>query len=127
MKIGIINITIDKPENPFNSRGKLHWMKNLYLRFKYGAGCCDVFSLDYYLAKRIIEPLKVFRQKVGSHPMDLTSEQWDEYLDDMIFAFEFLLDEERSKKLYMDNSHSLYERQQRGFEYFGKYYLDLWM
>lgn len=129
MKIGIINITIDKPESLFNSGGKLHWMKNLYLRFRYGGGCCDVFSLNYYLAKKIIEPLKVFRSKMpASHPSELTNEEWEKTLDEMIFAFELLLrNNDLSESLSYEEDKKQYERQQKGFEYFGKYYLNLWI
>ncbi len=108
----------------------LHQIKNLYLRFRYGAGCCDIFSLHYYLAKKIIKPLKLFRANVYSFPPDLTFKEWKKMLDEMIFAFEFIAEGEhwnpKYEKYSAEKVNKLYDRAQKGFELFGKYYKDLW-
>lgn len=115
-------------KNIFSSGSKLHWMKNLYLRFKYGAGCCDVYGLDYFLAKRIIHPLKEFRRHdTVSYPPDLTVEKWEAIIDEMIWAFDYFINEadnftDYSPKQMTQN----YKRQQKGFELFGKYFTHLW-
>lgn len=104
----------------FKPGGKLHFIKNLYRRYKYGAGCCDRYNLDYYLATKILRPLKEFKKDCPSSPVDFaTSQEWDEALDKMIFAFE--------KKIEGD----IYDIEtdakiQEGFELFGKYYQALW-
>lgn len=109
----------------FKSGGKLHWIKNLYGRYRYGAGCCDVFNLDYYLAPKILKGLKEFRKSVASYPSNLTCEEWESKLDDMIFAFQFLLDGEEYEDYKKDGKKKL-RRQQKGFKLFGEYYRDLW-
>ena len=114
----------------FDSGGCLHWVKNLYKRWKYGGGCCDVFGLDYYLAKKIIKPLRAFRNYDRmSHPAEFkSSEEWQRALDEMVWAFEYLLsgegidDDFDFKKLQEDS-----EREQKGFELFGKYFRNLWI
>lgn len=122
-----------KKLNPFNSGGKLHWIKNLYGRYRDGAGCCDRFSLDHYLSKRIIKPLKAFRNSnLMSFPMDFASvEEWEKALDEMIFAFEYLNADEfppdEPPETYFERSKEMAERQQRGFELFGKHFRSLWI
>lgn len=114
----------------FGSGQTFHWIRNLYLRFKYGAGCCDIFSLDYYLAKRIIKPLKRFREcNNSSHPMDFKSlEEWQKCLDEMIWAFEFILKDEPAT--YYKNGKidfRPYRREERGLKLFGKWFRNLWI
>lgn len=109
----------------FKSGGKLHWIKNLYGRYRYGVGCCDEFNLDNYLAPKILKGLKRFRRNVGSHPSNLTHEQWEKILDDMIFAFQFLVDGEEYED-YKKDGKKKYIRQQKGFRLFGQYYRSLW-
>jgi len=116
-------------------RLKINWhnFKNLWRRWRRGAGCCDIFSLDYYLARKIIKPLKAFRNSnLGSHPSELKSvEEWEKILDEMIWAFEYILKDESG--VYEDGKYNhektmeLYEREQKGFELFGKYFRNLWI
>lgn len=105
----------------FGVGGKLHWVRNLYQRFRYGAGCCDLYSLDWYLAKKIIKPLKRFKGVYkGGYPMGMTEKKWKKIIDEMIWAFEFYLKDE------MGGTPEDYKREQKGFELFGKYFRDLW-
>lgn len=113
--------------NIFNSGGKLHWIKNYYLRLKRGGGCCDVFNLDYYLARKILKPLKAFRGSLevsgGGYPVETKSmEEWLGILDKMIFSFQNEVDGN-------DNlgDTEKYQKVQEGFELFGKYYQNLWI
>jgi len=110
------------------SGGKLHWAKNLFLRLKYKAGCCDIYSLDYYLARKIIGPLKEFRRNMGkSYPSDLTPEEWEKIVDEMIWAFEYFLDGEGlDDDFCFPQIKKDYKREQKGFELFGKYFHNLW-
>lgn len=110
----------------FNSDSKLHWIKNLYLRLRYGAGCCDVFNLDYYLAKKILGPLKVFRKELVSYPSGLSSsEEWEEILDKMIYSFEYII---KKDDLYLSVKEERIEMKKadEGLKLFAKYYQDLW-
>ncbi len=106
--------------NPFRSGGKLHFIKNLYLRYRYGAGCCDVFNADYYLAKKILPVLKQFKKRNYGYPMNLTSEEWDKILEEMIWSFQYLVDGEK------DESPKNWKRAERGYKLFGKWYRNLW-
>ena len=84
----------------------------------------ETWSLDYSLAKLILSRLKRYKEISITYPLELTVEQWDSYLDEMIFAFEWFGSEER-----WDNGpdcHSKFERAQKGIDLFAKYYSDLW-
>lgn len=111
-----------------------HVFKNLWRRMTRGAGCCDIFSLDYYLARKILKPLKVFRNSnIGSHPCDVGSlDEWIKILDEMIWSFEYLLKDEPAVydadgRYNHEKTMALAERQQKGFELFGKYFRNLWI
>lgn len=106
------------------SGGKLHWIKNLYQRWRYGAGCCDLHSLDYYLAKKILPTLKEFRKKIVSYPANMTAEEWEAALDEMIWAFDYFVNGEDWNTI--EESKTLGDREQNGFELFGKHFRDLW-
>ena len=107
----------------FSSSGKLHWIKNLYLRLRYGAGCCDVFSLDYYLAKKIIRPLKEFKRSgIHSYPSQLEPKEWDDIIDKMIKGFDIL-----AKHHNGDNvENKEWDEMQERLELFGKHFINLW-
>lgn len=111
-------------KNIFRSSSFLHPLKNLYERFRYGAGCCDIFNLDYYLAKKILKPLKVFRQDVCSYPGNFNSiKEWEDILDEMIFAFDYTVNEDSYD---FDNWREYDDRQSKGYKLFGEYYGHLW-
>ena len=108
---------------------RFHWFKNVYRRIRYGAGCCDIFGLDYYLAKKIIKPLKEFRRSLerngGGYPSELNSmEEWLAILDKMIWSFEYLISGE---EFYKENNNENNKKEAEGFELFGKYFRSLWI
>lgn len=103
-----------------------HFCKNLYLRYKEGIGCCDVFSMDCYYAPKLLRDLKIFRRNLDtypSHPNDLTMEEWKQTIDKMIYAFNYLIKEINWPNL----SEEEYNKAKEGFELFGKYYMSLWL
>jgi len=106
-------------------RKKLHWIKNLWLRARYGAGCCDTYTLHFFMAGRILRWLKAFRATHrSSHPADLSSlEEWDKELEKMIWSFEYLANGENST---LEQSEKDAKREQAGFELFGRRFRDLW-
>ena len=114
----------------FSSGSKLHWIKNLYQRIRFGGGCCDLYSLDWYLAKKIIKPLRAFSaaDKAG-YPADLKSgEEWDKILKEMVWAFEYFMSDDGLDLNLTPKEYIKYaKRQQKGFELFGKYFRSLWM
>jgi hypothetical protein len=103
-------------------------VKNLWLRFRYGAGCCDIFSLDCYLARKIIRPLKEFRKRLekngGGVPMEFKDmKEWLGTIDKMIFALDITIQDEDMEIRDKD----VYKRQQEGLELFGKHFMSLWI
>lgn len=116
----------------FKSGGKLHWLKNFYLRRKRGAGCCDIYSLDYYLAKKILKPLQQFRKSLsengGGYPCELKSmEEWLGILDKMIWAFEWIEKDEYIEDWTVEKNIEYSKKAQEGYELFGKYFRNLWV
>ena len=114
------------------SGGKLHWVKNLYLRYRYGAGCCDTYNLDTYLARKILPALKEFRKHKAGYPVEFSSfEEWDKAMGEMIWAFEYFLEGKEAcmnmkQENWIDIALTDAERETRGFELFGKYFRSLW-
>lgn len=114
--------------HPLKSGGVLHPLKNLYKRYKYGAGCCDVYSLYDYLSKIIAPALRRFKETSHGHPMayvndrtkeEMTQEKWDDIIDMMIYAFDSVEKDNRGEKID-------YKKRQKGFELFGKWFTSLW-
>ncbi len=79
----------------------------------------ETWSLDFSLAKLILPRLKRFKELTIGVPASLTEEQWNEYLDDMIFAFEFLADENSLPEMVP-------ERVRNGLDLFARWYRNLW-
>lgn len=89
-------------------------------------------------------------KRYGYHP-DMTPEEWESVIDEIIWTFEYLVDEEQfnpfpnfyqdkdldfnkektpeQKQLFdewMKKNNELEERSQKGLELFAKYYCHLW-
>ena len=109
------------------SSSKFHWIYNLYCRYRYGAGCCDCHGLCHYLGKRILPALKEFRKKEVSTPMNMTMKEWHEVVDKMIWSFQYLADGEPWDCKDFEVCKRLSDKEQEGFELFGKYFRDLWL
>lgn len=140
------------------------FLKDKYQTFKYGSSHRKCWNLDMTLAKEILPHLRYFkRMRVGCPPalnkdgeeilnkneglVKLTSKEWDKVLDEMIFAFDFLLNEGKYIKfpidvkkigkkggeidkikinIYHGKLDALTNRQKKGFILFGLYYPYLW-
>lgn len=76
-----------------NKRKRKKWLKenNLYINPK------DIWNLDITIAEFVLPRLRLFKKKNIGYPgrgeMD-TPEKWDEALDKMIVAFEYILDDD---------------------------------
>lgn len=132
-----------------NNRQRKKWLKKhrLYVSPK------ETWSLDVTLAKYIIPRLKKFKELENGYPgrgeMD-TPEKWDEALDKMIQAFEYVIDLDeywlddprydytdimfgKNKEFYekiKENKRSEDVRRlaaiNEGLQLFAKYYMNLW-
>lgn len=150
------------------------WIKCKYQKFKYGACDDDVFSLYYNIAKFSCIKLKYFKEKgkkgipctllpENYHTLSekereyietKTEEQWNNILDEIIFAFEFILDpdkfcefpkvlEKRMTDLNLNSEKSndekiawenylsqckiLNERKEKGLKLFAEHFESLWI
>lgn len=132
-----------------NNRQRKKWLKQhrLYVNPK------ETWSLDVNLAKYIIPRLKKFKELNNGYPgiseMD-TLEKWDEALDKMIQAFEYVIDLDEywlddprydyTDIMFGDNK-EFYEKIKEnkitedirrlaaineGLQLFAKYYMSLW-
>ncbi len=106
-----------------SSGGKLHWIKNLYLRWVYGAGCCDTYTMYPFLAEKLLKPMVAFRKRTMSYPMAMSSRDWDSTLDEIIFALKFYSNDNWNDDWDAPEAE---ERAQKGMELFGKHFRDLW-
>ena len=132
-----------------NNRQRKKWLKKhrLYVNPK------ETWNLDITLAKHIIPRLKKFKELENGYPgrgeMD-TPEKWDEALDKMIQAFEYVIDLDEywlndprydytdimfgdDKELYesiVENKRMEDIRRlvaiNEGLQLFAKYYMNLW-
>jgi hypothetical protein len=82
----------------------------------------DLWSLDQTLSKLILPRLKLFRDNLHGYPVGMTMEEWEQKLDEMIFAHEFLAGEQR----WGTYSSDLWARVQNGLDLFAKHYCSLW-
>lgn len=91
----------------------------------YGFSDCDLWNLDFTLAKYILPRLIKFK-KINrmSYPSCFkSSEEWHNILDKMIFSFNYIANDRNSdlKNILKDS-----KKVQKGLELFGKYFQGLW-
>lgn len=54
----------------------------------------ELWNLDYNIAKYLLPRLKAFKKNTMSIPASLTEDEWDNILDKMIIAFEYIIAED---------------------------------
>ena len=97
-------------------------------------GFCDpeTWNLDVAMAYFILPRLKRFKELNNGYPGEITPEKWDEVLDKMIFAFDFILNEDDIKLGKDDFDEAIkdwekaYEKYKEGMLLFGAYFRHLW-
>lgn len=112
-----------------NNRQRKKWLKQqgLYVNSK------ETWNLDITFAKYIIPRLKKFKKLNNGYPgreeMD-TPEKWDEALDKMIQAFEYVVNEfdwwKDNPKYNFDEGKRRQTVINEGLQLFAKYYMNLW-
>jgi hypothetical protein len=70
------------------------WIRNKYQVLTRGYSDYECWAFDYHMAKWAIPRLKGLRANLSGNPPDITFEEWEAILDDIIFAFEFHLKED---------------------------------
>ena len=66
---------------------RTHWgaLRDVYLRGRYGFAPSDTWSLDSYLTRWVPEALLYIRG--SGYPSNMTLEEWDAVIDEMIDGF----------------------------------------
>ena len=90
----------------------------------------DTWSMDHTLAHIVLPMLVQLKATQHGHPANMTEQEWDDILDEMIWAFE-----QKCRDDWMDDydyswnsegAKAHQERMSNGFRLFGKYYENLW-
>lgn len=94
-------------------------------RIKRGFDDSETWSLYTTISKFILPRLKRFKEINIAYPGNLTSEEWDNTLDKIIKAFEYLSSEKYWDDLWSrnDDTHKMIEK---GLKLFAKYFEALW-
>jgi hypothetical protein len=87
--------------------------------------------MDCTLAHIILPMLKQLKETKHGYPIDLTEQEWDEILDEMIWAFQKKcrndwMEDYDYNDWDMEGMKAEQERISNGFRLFGKYYESLW-
>ena len=95
---------------------------------KFGFSHSETWSLDSVVSEFILPRLKCFKQVNNGVPHGFTESQWNEIIDDMIFAFEWNLTCEDDENLDLDKKiqKANWKRYSEGLKLFAKYFRDLW-
>jgi len=121
-------------------------IRNFFLRIKWSlqkifrrGHCSDrnLWNLDIYLAKIILPKLIAFKSmpRVGYPALLRDENEWEKILDEMIFAFKYVLADAEIKRkefekeygeINQENYIKFEKRAQKGFELFGLYFRSLW-
>jgi hypothetical protein len=119
----------------FNAiKWKIQEVKWFVQRGRRGYADCDLWSFDHYLAGMISVGLKDFRNRMHSHPGQLTVEAWDKILDEIAEGFD------AANKIISDDlpwdpqDHTVFEKAHEaamckffnGMELMKSYFFHLW-
>ena len=130
------------------------WVISKYQQFRYGVADSECWSLDSTFTKYMLPRLKHFRNmKRYSYPPDVTPEEWENILDEIIWAFDYMANDEKYLKMpefdsdmekifnpnrpktikrelewkeYFNKSKSFQHRKTEALKLFAKYYESLW-
>ena len=81
------------------------------------------WNLDYEIAKWILPKLKRFKELNRCCPPEFTTEEWNEKIDTMVAAFEYIQSDEYWSAIRPDFIPDIVEE---GRSNFHKYFYDLW-
>ena len=98
-----------------------HYPRYFFEHCRWGFDSRDTWQLDETIAKFAVSRLKVFRRVNNGFPNELTEEQWNTTLDEMIWALEMVAEQKHTTDDTIDM-----KRMQQGLELFGKYFTHLW-
>jgi hypothetical protein len=86
----------------------------------------ETWSMDQSLAKIILPRLKRFQEVRGGHPADMTDEEWESIIQEMVWGFEWFAAGKQYDYGERKEGRSESERAHEAIELFAKYYGHLW-
>jgi hypothetical protein len=95
-------------------------------------GFCDseTWALYACVAEFILPRLQRFKEVTIAYPMGLTPEKWEAMIDEMIFAFDWTLNEEelhgKYSNLTKEEKDANWKRYENGMRLFGEWFRALW-
>lgn len=94
---------------------------------KYGFNPAEIWNLDETIARFILPRLTYYKDIHTGYPQDCSCEQFEKYLDKMIYAFLYIA----SRKHYdlsfdINKRKQQLEKVQEGLDLFSKYFMSLW-
>jgi hypothetical protein len=101
-------------------------IKLAYQKVTRGFSDKDTWSLDHTIAKFVLPRLERFKEVNMCHPANLTEEEWDDILDEMIFAMHNIVHQWDDDDLDVEAVKAIIDRVHVGLDYFGEYFRDLW-
>lgn len=94
----------------------------------YGFAYDETWALDSVICQFVLPRLICFREVLAGYPVGFSEKQWREALDQMIFAFDWSLnnDEDKYKNLTKEQQNENWKRYEEGMNLFAKRFRDLW-
>jgi len=85
-------------------------------------------SLRWHREDRFGEIIDLTRDEVFAQdpPISFTEDEWRAVLDDIIFAFQFTIDEDKRTEFNEKKYNNDYKRHKHGLKLFSIYYMNLW-
>ena len=117
-------IGIDENSYPFNEKERQSDCR--YKEDEDGFVSAEFWNLDTTFAMYIYSHLCYFRDNCNyGHPGNLSEEQWNKILDDMIIAFKLLIEKDETD-YHSIESKNRQKKIRYGLRLFIKYLYDLW-
>lgn len=95
---------------------------------KYGFSDTETWAFYSVASHFIIPRLIRFREIANGHPFGLTPEEWNAMLDEMIFAFDWAVNDEEDKYDHLTEKERAehWKRYDKGMQLFAKWFRHLW-
>lgn len=113
----ISDIVCNIKDKPFLIK---RWVKHRYQTIRYGYNDSETWSLYSTTAKFMLPRLKRFKELNCSYPVNLTPEEWDLILDELIWYLELLSTYDEP------NNEAESIRYNKAKELFAQYFEHLW-
>jgi hypothetical protein len=95
--------------------------RHLYQRLTRGWDDSALWSLDYTLARLILPRFRAFVDSHAGYPSNMTEEEWDSTLREILWALEWYASDER-----WSDGFDKEERAERGMRLFGEHFGSMW-